>query len=375
MQQLVLRLFPNVMVEYQFTNRGNTAFPKGFATELKSMVNALSDLKFTKDEIRFLDQTCPFFSQDYLEWLSRFSPNPNYVTISQNGGDLKVKVTGPWYQTIYWEMPLMAMISELYFEKTGQKPEPGWEQKAWEKGRLLKSEGCTFSDFGLRRRFSSTVHEGVIQALLPHKKLPGDDGGFTGTSNVYLAYKYGLAPVGTMAHELAMVFAVIYGFKSANRKVMDLWLEEFGDKLAVVLTDTFTTDVFLRDFTLEYAKQFSGVRQDSGNPEGYADKIIAHYHRLGIDPKTKFIVFSDGLTAQKAVEVKQYCSGKIPCTFGIGTSLTNDVGAVPLNMVIKVAKVKVPGRFWTNTVKLSDSPGKITGEKRTAAIAKRILVI
>ncbi len=373
MQQLVLNQFPNIEVEFKFHNRGKTAFPRGFARKLQEQVDAMGDLRLKREEINFLRTSAHFLKGSYLEWLAGFSPDPSHVHISQRGERLDVTVKGPWYQVIYWEVPLMATISELYFIETGQKPDNKWLQRAIQKGQILKANGVTFADFGLRRRYSAYVHEEVVKALMQFKKQSGDKGGFVGTSNVELAYKYGLRPIGTMAHELPMVMATVFGFQSANEKVLEKWLEEYNGDLGIALPDTFTTEVFLRSFDRKFAMMFDGVRQDSGDPKEFAEKIIAHYQSVEIDPRTKTIVFSDGLNPEKAVELTRYCEGRIKCSFGIGTNFSNDVGVKPLNIVIKANKAKRSGWPWLPTVKLSDTKGKITGSKAMAYIAKTLL--
>jgi len=373
MQQLILRRFPKVNVQYELINRGKTQFPNGFAEKVRAQVKIIGKLKFEKEKMDFLRNSCPFLKETYLEWLAQFTPDPKQVKVTQQKGNLKVFVEGPWYQTIYWEVPLMAVISELYFSEMGCTPEGGWKLRAAEKGTFLKSNGCTFADFGLRRRFSSQVHDELVQTMMKYSKGSEDKGGFVGTSNVYLAYKYGLRPIGTMAHELAMVLAVIYGFQSANEKLLELWAEEFGGELGIALTDTFTTEVFFRSFDRKFAMLFDGLRQDSGSPEEFTDKALAHYQKLGIDPTSKTIVFSDGLNFVKAVDINKYCQGKIKCSFGIGTNFTNDVGAKPLNIVIKVTSAQKPGWPWTPAIKLSDANGKITGDRQMADIAKKLL--
>jgi nicotinate phosphoribosyltransferase len=373
MQQLIMRTFPKVLVNYEFINRGNTKFPKGFAHKVREQVKLIGNLSFKKDEIDFFRTSCPFLKNTYLEWLFQFRPNPNHVKISQIDGNLKISIKGPWYQTIYWEVPLMAIISELYFTEMGYTANENWEKLASEKGNLLKFEGCNFADFGLRRRFSSVIQDKLVQIMTNYSKEPGIEGGFVGTSNVYLAYKYGLKPIGTMAHELTMVLAVLYGFQSANEILLDLWTREFGGELGIALPDTFTTEVFLRSFNRRYAMLFDGLRQDSGDPEQFVDKVCAHYSTQSIDPTSKTIVFSDGLNEKKAVKLKMYCEGKIKCSFGIGTNLTNNVGVQPLNIVIKVTSAKKPDWPWTPAIKLSDTKGKITGDIETANMAIKLL--
>ena len=375
MQQLVLRKFPEVNVRYEFFNRGETPFPEHFSENVMDQVKAVGTLKFRQSELKYLSKSYPFLKKTYVEWLDSFSPDPDHVNISQEKGDLKIIIEGPWYQTIYWEVPLMAIISELYFSKNGIKPDKNFGVRAEEKATFLKNANCTFADFGLRRRFSSTVQDEVVKNLSKHLKGPRDKGGFTGTSNVYLAHKYGLKSIGTMAHELPMVFSAIYGFQSANEMLLKHWTEEFGGDLGIALTDTFTTKVFLRDFDRKSAMLFDGLRQDSGSPEEFVDMVVDHYKKLGVNPNTKTVVFSDNLNPLRASEINKYCEGKIKCSFGIGTNFTNDVGVKPLNMVIKATAAQKPNWPWTDVIKLSDTQGKITGDESTAKIAQKLLSI
>lgn len=375
MQQLILNQFPDVETEFKLHNRGNTPFPKGFAKKLRAQVEGIGDLRLRPEELAFLRTSAPFLKDSYLEWLAGFSPDPSQVQITQRGNRLDVKVKGPWYQAIYWEVPLMATISELYFVETGQEPNTQWLQEADRKAAMLYGAGITYADFGLRRRYSAFVQEEVIKVLMKYAKTSSSKGGFVGTSNVYLAFKHGLKPIGTMAHELPMVLAAVFGFQSANEKLMEAWLNEYHGDLGTVLTDTFTTDIFLRSFDRKFAMMFDGVRQDSGDPFEFADKLIAHYESLRIDPKTKTIIFSDSLNPGKARKLFEYCKDRIKVSFGIGTNLTNDVGVKPLNIVIKVNKAKRTGWPWVPTIKLSDTPGKVTGSKMMAKIARTLLGI
>ena len=195
---------------------------------------------------------------------------------------------------------------------------------------------------------------------------------FIGTSNPHFANIYGTKMVGTQAHELYMVIGVLYGYPSANRIALEKWVDVYQGDLGVALTDTFTTDAFFPSFTTKFAKLFDGIRQDSGDPIEFAKKAIAHYEKLRIDPKTKTIVFSDGLNKETVKKINHFCKGKVKASFGIGTNLTNDVGVKPLNMVIKLTAVSVGGE-WLPTVKLSDNPGKHTGTEEAVSFCKRTL--
>ena len=360
MGQFVLFQYPDVKVRYKLFNRGGTVFPDGFGQRLQEEVEKMAELSSDSSEIEFLYKTCPWIKPAYLEWLSTYRFDPKEVRIIGNGQNLEISVEGPWFRSIYWEVPLMAIISEIFFVMSNQPPIAGWQETASIKANILLNQGIGWADFGTRRRYSYTVQETVLRQARVNPE--GRKGGLVGTSNVHFAHKLGLKPIGTMAHEIFMVLGAISGYPIANRRTMEGWVKEFDGRLGIVLPDTFTTDVFLRDFSRQFAKQFDGVRQDSGNPEKFVEKITAHYMSLGIDPREKTIVFSDGLTTKRTLELSEYCRNRIMCSFGIGTSFTNDVGVKPLNIVIKVVAAQKPGHPWLPCGKLSDDPGKWTGE-------------
>ncbi len=350
----------DIDVEYEFINRGGTQFPEGFAKKLQDEVNDLVDIELTYAEVDYL-KNIRFMKRAYVDFLQSYYFYPHEVEISQSGGDLKVTISGPWYRTIFWEVPLMAIISELYYNMIGAYPKFDYMMKTAKKSAALVDAGCKFADFGTRRRFSFGVHDNVVRILKDSA---------IGTSNVYLAMKYGMTPIGTMAHELFMAIAALFGYKMANKIVLDLWNEEFNGDLGIALSDTFTSDVFFNQFDMRSAKLFDGVRQDSGDPLKFAQMTIDHYNKLRINPMNKTIIFSDSLDVNKAIEIANFCKGKIQCAFGIGTNLSNDIGHTPLNMVIKISKCN-----GKPTVKLSDSPGKYTGDVDAVNACKRELGI
>lgn len=233
------------------------------------------------------------------------------------------------------------------------------------KAKLIRTNKMAVADFGTRRRFSSNNHEMVIEDM--KKEL-------VGTSNVWLAMKHGLKPIGTHAHEWFMYHATKYGYIGANWNALRNWVQTYQGNLGIALTDTFTSDSFYRDFNTEYSKLFDGVRQDSGDPIEFLNKTVAHYKAHGIDPATKTIVFSDGLDLHKAIKLNKAAKkAGIGCSFGIGTNLTNDVGIDPLNIVIKLTNVRGHHNQWLPTVKLSDSLGKHTGELDEIRLCKQTL--
>lgn len=371
MQQAVFGLYPRAWAKYVFINRGKTAFPRGFADALIGEVKKLADLTLTPEEYTFLKNRCYYLSPVYLDFLSHYRFNPDEVNIQQNGQDLEIHIEGPWYRTILWEVPLMALISELFFVKTNALPlsREVRKQTNIEKTRQFIDGEVSFADFGTRRRYSSDIHREVIEDIL---SVPSNT--LAGTSNVFLAMKYALRPIGTHAHEWFMFHAAMNGYRLANKTATDAWTEVYKGSLGIALTDTYTTDNFLISFDSIKARLFDGVRHDSGNPFEFAEKMIAHYIKLHIDPTTKTIVFSDGLDTNQALELRRYCKGRIRCSFGIGTNLTNDVGVKPLNMVIKMSHARYDDDSdWIGAVKLSDVQGKHTGSDEEIDLCLRTL--
>lgn len=371
MQQAVHMLYPRAEASYGLVNRGNTPFPYGFREQLSARVEKMSDLKLTDDEKQYLSDTCYFLTPVYLDFLESYRFDPQEVTIKQNGMELKVDVEGPWYKTILWEVPLLAAISELFFKTTGAESISPQKSTAvnQRKAKELKRQGIEFADFGTRRRFSYETQEALLRDIL---KVEGNT--LVGTSNVNFSKKFKITPIGTQAHEWFMFHAVINGYRMANSAAVNAWTRAYQGDLGIALTDTFTTDVFLATFDTVQAKLFDGVRQDSGDPQAFVDKVVAHYEKLHIDPRTKTVVFSDGLDVQKAIAIHNYCKGRIKDSYGIGTNLTNDVGVTPLNIVIKLMKCRETGiRDWQFVAKLSDSEDKYTGDSEEIAHCIKVL--
>ena len=372
MQQGVIRLFPDAKAKYGFINRGNHVFPEGFATVLREAVDQMAKLKLSRQEKRFLQVTCPYLDAVYLDFLEGYRYNPEEVHIQQSGGTLEVYIEGNWYRTILWEVPLMSMICELYYRLTGLQRVADEEviQRTREKIENYQKLGVTVADFGTRRRHSYAVHRLVLQALSEFGR-----GSFIGTSNVHLAMLHNTKPIGTHAHEWFMFHAARYGFKMANAMGLEHWVDVYRGDLGIALSDTYTTEVFFNQFDKMFSKLFDGVRHDSGDPLEFADKVVAHYKKMGIDPKSKTIIFSDALNYDKVATIAGYCRDKVGMSFGIGTSLTNDVGLTPMNIVIKMTAALPKDGAWTEVVKLSDEHGKYTGSKEVINLAKTLLNI
>lgn len=372
MQCGVVQLFPRTKARYTFINRGKHEFPEGFDKALRAAVDAMAELKLTKDEKAFLVKNCPYLSPLYLDFLEGYRYDPSEVHIAQEGNDLKVTVEGHWYRTILWEVPLLSIISELYYQLMNAT---AWTDaqviaNTREKELLYKELGVVFAEFGTRRRHSYHVHDIVMRTL-----LEGYGSTFMGSSNVHFAMKYKVKPIGTHAHEWFMFHAAEYSYKMANALSLEHWVDVYRGDLGVALSDTYTTDVFFKQFDKKFSKLFDGVRHDSGDPIVFAEKTIAHYKKMGIDPLSKYIIFSDGLNPKKVQAITEACKSKIGISFGIGTDLTNDVGLRPMNIVMKLTEVLTSDDEWVPTVKLSDEPNKHTGDPKMIALAKGILGI
>lgn len=361
MMKAVLRYCPGVPVRYIFNNRRpegkfNDLFIYEFFRQLEEMAN----LEVTSDELGWLNKQCPWLGAEFLQYFKNYRFNPEEIEAKIEDGEFRLEIKGPWERTILWEVPLMAIISELFFlhcDKNWKFIIPEQIDKNFKKGDVLKD--CHFADFGTRRRRNYEAQNLVVQCLVNRPN-------FFGTSNVHLAHKYKTRPVGTMAHEWIMGISALEGLRHANRYALKIWSKVFEGDLGIALTDTFGSHAFFEDFDGYLARLFDGVRHDSGDPLVFLLKTVDHYKELDIDPMTKMVVFSDGLDAQSAKNINQKCKNIIRCSFGIGTSLTNDFdGSKPLNMVIKMADCNgIP------VVKLSDTPAKAIGDTDALRVAK-----
>jgi nicotinate phosphoribosyltransferase len=371
MQQCVVKLFPRAKARYRFINRGRHVFPEGFAKALRASVDAMATLRLTAEEKIWLSQTCPYLDPVYLDFLEGYRYNPSEVNISGEGSDVIVTIEGYWYRTILWEVPLLCLISENFYRLQSMARDNDDEviRKSRQKIEHYGAMGVTIAEFGTRRRHSYEVHKLVIAALKKYGKT------FVGSSNVHLAMINGTKPIGTHAHEWFMFHGAKYGFKMANTLALEHWIDIFRGDLGIALSDTFTTNEFYEIFDKKFAKLFDGVRHDSGDPLTFADKTISHYQKLGIDPLSKTIIFSDALNEEKVQRIADHCRNRVGVSFGIGTNFTNDVGPQPLNIVIKMTEALPESEPWTPVVKLSDEPGKYTGTPEAIALAKSVLQI
>lgn len=378
MQQAVFRQKLNVPASFEFINRNNDDHLGIYAKEVQEHVNALSKISLTEEEYEYLKKL-PFFKEDYLQYLRAYRFNSSQVEIftipsvnsnknsnsnanlsGEDQTDLVLRVVGPWEETILWEVPLLAILSEVV--QRHRHPNVGVADALVHLSKKLDDfekmhADMDFSnfrvcDFGTRRRFSQKVQEGVVRMLSTDPRFSSY---FCGTSNYDIARRLALPPIGTQAHEWFQAFQQLApSLRESQRCALDAWLKEYPDMLGIALTDCISTDAFLKDFVEPYARAFSGLRHDSGDPVSWGRKALAHFNELGIDPKTKTLVFSDGLSLTRAVELYNIFHTEISVLFGIGTQLScSIVGVRPLNVVIKMIRC-----CDSPVAKVSDEPGK-----------------
>ncbi len=367
------KLYPRAYGQFRFIDRGKTTYPQGFAEELKKELQEMSKLALTKDEASFLYRELPYLPPTYIDFVRGFRFDPEEVKVEQDAeGHLSIIAEGLLYRVTLWETPILALVSELYYKMLGAQPDMEYtERTIISKARKLAEHGITFSMFGMRRRFSAAIEDRVTELLKEHAA-----GYLFGTSNVYYAYKHGLRVSGTHPHEWIQFHGAMFGYKMANYMAMEDWINVYDGDLGTVLTDTYTTDVFMRNFSKKHAMLFTSLRHDSGDPLQFTEKVIARYRELRVDPTIKYIIFSDGLDPERAIEIANYCKGRIGASFGIGTNFSNDVGngVRPMNIVMKLWKCKMTEKErWHPCVKLSDVDGKHTGEPEEIELAQRTL--
>lgn len=367
------KLYPRAYGQFRFIDRGKTTYPQGFAEELKKEIQEMSKLALTKDEASFLSRELPYLPPTYIDFVRGFRFAPEEVKVEQDAeGHLSIIAEGLLYRVTLWETPILALVSELYYKILGAQPDMEYtERTIINKARKLAEHGITFSMFGMRRRFSAAIEDRVTELLKEHAA-----GYLFGTSNVYYAYKHGLRVSGTHPHEWIQFHGAMFGYKMANYMAMEDWINVYDGDLGTVLTDTYTTDVFMRNFSKKHAMLFTSLRHDSGDPLQFTEKVIARYRELRVDPTIKYIIFSDGLDPERAIEIANYCKGRIGASFGIGTNFSNDVGngVRPMNIVMKLWKCKMTEKErWNPCVKLSDVDGKHTGEPEEIELAQRTL--
>ena len=355
MMQAVLHNYPNVEVEWEFRCR-NSEDLRPYLNEIRHQIERLCELSMTQDQLGFLERIT-FMKPDFIRFLGLFRFNMRYVHTGIENGELVIRLRGPWLHVILFEVPLLAIVSEVrnrsrYADTVlSQAREQLYRKFDWLQANASAEElsELQVADFGTRRRFSYRVQEEVV-SVLKHD-FPGR---FVGTSNVNLSRELDMKPLGTMAHEWIMAHQQLGPrLIDSQSAALDCWVREYRGLLGIALTDCITTDAFLKDFDLYFAKLFDGLRHDSGDPLVWAEKALAHYAKLRIDPHTKRLVFSDGLNLATAMRLYRALGSRTQLGFGIGTHLTNDVGLTPINIVMKLTRCN-----GQPVAKLSDSPGK-----------------
>ncbi|HUN93171.1 MAG TPA: nicotinate phosphoribosyltransferase [Burkholderiaceae bacterium] len=354
MMQVVLHQFPAAQVEYRFKcrNRGVALAPH--IDEIREQIAALCTLRFREHELEYL-RGLRYIKSDFVDFLGLFQLNTKCIAVKPAAADeIEITIRGPWLHTILFEIPVLAIVNEVYFSRT--QPHPDYDEgrrRLRAKLALVRADplaaGVRIADYGTRRRFSRQWHNEVVLTL---KEQLGEN--FAGTSNVMYAQRHGLLPLGTMAHEyLQACQALGPRLRDSQTFGFEVWAREYRGDLGIALSDVYGMSAFLRDFDLYFCKLFDGARHDSGDPVAWGERLIAHYEKNRVDPRTKTLVFSDALTLPRVLELYHRFHGRAGIAFGVGTNLTNDLGYTPLQIVIKM--VRCNGQ---PVAKLSDAPEK-----------------
>ena len=323
-----MKLFPQARGTFEFIDRDNTEYPEDFIERLYLELGSLGMLHLAKDEQEYMNNNCRFIPPVYWEWLSSFKFNSGKIQASlDENGHLHIKVTDYLYKVTLYEVPILAIVSELrsrIFDNNCDLADV--IKRLSPKIKLSNVAGIKFSEFGTRRRFSYNVQDIVVSTI--------KEGSIycTGTSNCHLAMKYDMPMMGTHPHEWFMFHGAMYGYRQANYMALENWVNVYDGDLGIALSDTYTSYTFMKNLSRKQAKLFDGVRCDSGDEYKFINDMISRYKELGVDPTTKTIVFSNALDFDKCQDIMEYCRGRIRCSFGIGTNLTNDTGFKPDNV-------------------------------------------
>ena len=360
-------LYPEAMGTFTFKDRNNLKYDNGYLTALKEEFKKLDSLALTHEECEWAIANIPFIPRHYWEWLKTFRFDSKKINAwLDEESHLHIEVSDIIYKVSMYEIPILAIVSELYY-KYNNILLTDFDYQVFTPLKkncdIAMANGFKFMEFGMRRRYSHDVEDAICKYL--SENCPN----CVGTSTVYFAKKYGMKPLGTMAHESIMFTAAYTSPKEANYLVMENWSKVYDGNLGTFLTDTYTVDEFLRQFSRKLAKLYDGVRHDSGCPFEFGEKMIKKYESYGIDPRSKTIIFSDALTFEKCAELQTYFAGRIRVSFGIGTNLTNNLYDVdlglrikPCNIVMKLKTMQVnPRQPVYGCVKLSDNPIKAIG--------------
>ncbi|MBQ9475331.1 MAG: nicotinate phosphoribosyltransferase [Bacteroidales bacterium] len=372
-QYYILKQYPRAEVEYTFYDRNRECYPQGFAELLREQMERMREVVISDEEIAFMQSKCLFLPLWYFTFLKGYRFNPDELEISQDAeGHLDILVRGKWFSTIMWEMPLLSTISELAHILRGDNEKYDEEHerlKATRKTEQFLEAGLILGDMGTRRRFSFEHQEMVIRTMKEVASSRQWPGKFTGTSNVWLAMKYNLIPLGTMSHQLISFEENVSGLFECNYNVMKKFSDVYDGDNGIYLYDCFGDTVFFCNLSKRMAMMYKGLRIDSGDEFAQTEKIIAKYKSLGIDPAGKQIVYSNALTIDKAIEIHRYCNGRVMDSYGVGTFLTCDItGCEPMNIVVKLTRGRITElRAWHDCVKLSCDEGKTLGNKDKCA--------
>ena len=365
MWQTLLHGHPQAQAEYRFVCRNTPAYPLAeLLPEVNAQLDHLCSLSFREEELAYLGGL-RFIKSDFVDFLRIFRFQRRFIEARANGLVLEIVAKGPQVHVMGFEIYVLAIVNELYFRRFEQGPalaegrrrlqEKLAQLRAFE-AEPARANPFEFFDFGVRRRFSGAWQEEVVATL--KENVPQF---FKGSSNVHLARTLGLVPIGTMAHEYLQAYQAFgVRLRDFQKAALEDWVQEYRGDLGVALTDVVGMDAFLADFDLYFAKLFDGLRHDSGDPVVWGEKALAHYAKLRIDARTKRLVFSDGLDLPTAFQLYRHFADRTQTGFGIGTSLSNDVGLTPLNIVMKLTHCN-----GQPVAKLSDSPGKTLCEDQT----------
>jgi nicotinate phosphoribosyltransferase len=355
MMQAVLHQHPGAHVEYRFKCRTPGIDLARYLDQIEQEIDALCALRFTDDELAYV-RGLRFIKPDFADFLGLFRLDRKYIELRPSAsvpGEIDLDIRGPWLHTILFEVPLLAIVNEVWFRNTSAPDFAEGERRLQAKAALLRDtpgfDDCKVADYGTRRRYSRQWHGHMLPLL---RDALGAQ--FVGTSNVDFARRYGMTPLGTMAHEYLQAFQALGPrLRDSQVAALEAWAHEYRGDLGIALSDVVGLDAFLRDFDMYFCKLFDGVRHDSGDPFVWGDRMLAHFQHNRVDPASKTLVFSDGLDFAKVMRLHDHFRGRCQVAFGVGTHLTNDLGPTPLNIVIKM--VRCNGQ---PVAKLSDSPGK-----------------
>ena len=351
----MLHQYPGAQVQYRFKCRTPGIDLAQFIDQINAEIDHLCSLRFSAEELDYV-RGLRFVKPDFADFLGLFHLDRKYIALRPSTtvpGEIDLDITGPWLHTILFEVPLLAIINEVWFRNTTDSDFSEGERRLQAKTALLRDtpgfELCRIADYGSRRRYSREWHGRMLPML---RDALGAQ--FVGTSNVHFARLYGMTPHGTMAHEYLQAFQALGPrLRDSQVAALESWAREYRGDLGIALSDVVGLEAFLRDFDMYFCKLFDGVRHDSGDPFSWGDRMLAHFESRRVDPRSKVLVFSDGLNIEKVMQLFDYFRGRCQVAFGVGTHLTNDLGPTPLNIVIKM--VRCNGQ---PVAKLSDSPGK-----------------